>query len=346
MSSINTNGINVNYPVPGENNSSQGFRDNFASIKTNLNAASSEITDLQTKVVVKQGLSNSAVNNDMGNTLISNAAIRGFRATTHNLGNALSGTVLIDVQSGDVQYGTVVGNVSLQFGGWAPTGTQSNVELQLSVSNSAAVISFPTEMVNSNNNFGVTSLENYALAGNTTATVTVPHGISQLDYRLSSTDCGSTILIEPYNRPRIIKQVQARTPSPVGFKGDVAGDVSVDSTYMYVCTSSYNATISNAISNAAAATGNTISFTAPHSLVGPTDLNIPVIFTGTTFGGVQANVFYYVKTIPSTTSITISGTRSGGTAGSTFVVSNATGTMTATFYKGTTIWKRITLESW
>ena len=38
MSSINTNGINTNYPVPGVNNNSQGFRDNFAAIKTNLNA--------------------------------------------------------------------------------------------------------------------------------------------------------------------------------------------------------------------------------------------------------------------------------------------------------------------
>ena len=37
MSQINTNGINTNYPEPGTNNSSQGFRDNFAQIRTNLN---------------------------------------------------------------------------------------------------------------------------------------------------------------------------------------------------------------------------------------------------------------------------------------------------------------------
>ena len=47
MSTINTNAINVNYPVPGVNNNSQGFRDNFASIVTNLNTAGNEITDLQ-----------------------------------------------------------------------------------------------------------------------------------------------------------------------------------------------------------------------------------------------------------------------------------------------------------
>ena len=50
-SQINTNGINVNYPVPGENNTSQGFRDNFAQIRNNLNTGAAEITDLQNNVV-------------------------------------------------------------------------------------------------------------------------------------------------------------------------------------------------------------------------------------------------------------------------------------------------------
>ena len=49
MSTINTNGINVNYPIPGQNNSTQGFRDNFSAIKTNINTAGQEITELQQK---------------------------------------------------------------------------------------------------------------------------------------------------------------------------------------------------------------------------------------------------------------------------------------------------------
>ena len=96
MSSINTNGINVNYPVPGVNNNSQGFRDNFAAIKTNLNTASTEITDLQNKVVLKQALTGTTLNNDMANALISNASTRSFRATMYNLGGDLSGIVSIN----------------------------------------------------------------------------------------------------------------------------------------------------------------------------------------------------------------------------------------------------------
>ena len=126
-SQINTNGIDVNFPVPGQNNSSQGFRDNFAQIKGQLNTGANEITDLQSKVVLKAALNNTILNNDMGNALISNAATSGFRSTTYNLGNALAGTVLVDVNRADVQYGAISGNVVLQFGNWSPTNTESNV---------------------------------------------------------------------------------------------------------------------------------------------------------------------------------------------------------------------------
>ena len=140
-----------------------------------------------------------------------------------------------------MQYGTIVSNVTLQFGGWAPTGTQSNVQLQLSVANANAVISFPTEVVNANNNFGVTTLENYAVAANV-ATVTIPAGVSQLDYNLSSLDCGNTITIEQYNRPRKATQIAIRTPANIGQQGDRAGTTCVDSTYLYVCTADYDGT--------------------------------------------------------------------------------------------------------
>ena len=206
-SSINTNSLNVNYPVPGVNNNSQGFRDNFATIKTNLDAAGNEITDLQNKVVLKQALANSTLNNDMANTLISNALTRSFRASSYNLGNALSGTVTIDVSQADVQYGNIAANTTLQFTNWSPTNTQSNLQLVLNVGN---------------------------------ATVTAPADITQLDYRFSTLDCGNTVIIEPFNRPRKAGQINTRTPANIGSVGDRAGTVCQDSTYLYVCTGTYD----------------------------------------------------------------------------------------------------------
>ena len=295
MSTINTNALDVNYPIPGVNNNSQGFRDNFASIKTNLNTAATEITDLQNKVVVKSALSGSSLNNDMANTLISNAATRSFRATTYNLGNSLSGTVLVDVSLGDVQYGTVAGNITFQFGNWAPTGTQSNVQLQLAISNANSFISFPTEMV-INENTGVTTLENFSnIAG--VATVSIPYNISQIDYRISTVDCGNSLLVEPYNRPRIDTQIQNnRLVPPTGFRGDVPGTVvaspSIDQLPI---------TISNA-ADYFTTTGNTTQLYT----------DMPITFSGTSCeASIAVGTTYYVRNVVSATTFSVSSTLGG-----------------------------------
>jgi hypothetical protein len=293
MSAMNTNGIDVNYPIPGQNNNSQGFRNNFASIKTNLDTASSEISDLQNKVVVKAALNNTVINNDMANTLISNASIRSFRETTYNLGNALAGTVLIDCSLGDIQYGTVAGDVSFEFGSWAPTNTKQTIQLNLSVSNAAAIINFPTEVVSSNNNFGLTTVENYggsAGAGN----ITIPNGVSQLNFTLSSVDCGNSISIEPQNRPRQTTQIQQRSPTPKGFQGDVVGTTCVDSGIVQL-------TVTNTYANDEILTTSTSTMY----------IDMPVVFTGTTFGGVTAGTAYYIAAIPSATNFTVATTTGG-----------------------------------
>jgi len=346
MSTINTNGINTNYPVPGQNQSSQGFRNNFSAIVTNLNVAATEITDLQNNVVLKSALANTTLNNNMANALISNAAVRSFRSTTYNLGNALAGTVLVNASLADVQYGTVAGNITLQFGSWAPTGTQQTIELQLAVSNANAVISFPSSVVSTNNNYGVTSLENYANVANI-ATVTVPYGVSQLNYTITTTDCGISLYITPTNRPFQTAEVQVRTPPPTGLPGDVEGTVAVDASYFYVCTGNYSATavgpktVTNTYSS-----NNEILLNNVTSLVA----NAPIIFQGTAIGGITANTVYYIKSVVTGNStITISNTRSTGSAGTTLVLTTAnTGSnlCTATSYNGSNIWTRTALTSW
>ena len=55
-SQINPNNIDGSYPVAGQPNNTQGFRDNFTNIKQNFQYAETEIDDLQNKVVLKQAL--------------------------------------------------------------------------------------------------------------------------------------------------------------------------------------------------------------------------------------------------------------------------------------------------
>lgn len=297
MSQINTNGIDVNYPVPGQNNSSQGFRDNFSQIKNNINTAATEITDLQNKAVLKAALNNSVLNNDMANVLISNASTSGFRATTYNLGNALAGTVLVDVNRADVQYGTVSGNVTFQFGGWAPTNTASNVALRLSIANANAVISLPSQCISSNNNYGVTLLENYSNISNT-ATLTAPANTEILEYSFSTLDCGNTITVAPLNRPYQATQVVTREISPTGEPGDVNGTIAVGPAAPQL-------TVTETID-----TGNYVIVANTASLF----VDMPVVFTGNTDdanSNIIAGDTYYVTDVANATAFTIS-TSAGG----------------------------------
>lgn len=258
MSAINTNGINTSYPVAGVNNNTQGFRDNFTSIKNNLTTAATELTDLQNKVIVKSALKGSSLNNDMANTMISNVLTKSFRASTYNLGNNISETQLVNVSAGDVQYGTIVGNTSLTFGGWAPDGTQSNVEVIFNIDANAAgsVITLPSTKIGTElqptegMTLSVKTLENYDSSNNFvgpptadatfTNTLTIPYGVNKLHYVFSSTDCGTTIEVTPVDRPRKAASVVTRTPTGIGEVGDTTGSVCMDGSNYYICVADYD----------------------------------------------------------------------------------------------------------
>ena len=258
MSAINTNGINTSYPVAGVNNNTQGFRDNFTSIKNNLTTAATELTDLQNKVIVKSALKGSSLNNDMANTMISNVLTKSFRASTYNLGNNISETQLLNVSAGDVQYGTIVGNTTLTFGGWAPDGTQSNVEVIFNIDANAAgsVITLPSTKIGTElqptegMTLSVKTLENYDSSNNFvgpptadatfTNTLTIPYGVNKLHYVFSSTDCGTTIEVTPVDRPRKAASVVTRTPTSIGQVGDTTGSVCMDGSNYYICVADYD----------------------------------------------------------------------------------------------------------
>jgi hypothetical protein len=251
----------------------------------------------------------------MANTVISNAVTRAFRASTYNLGNALSGSVIVNASIGDIQIGTVSANTSIQFGGWAPSGTQSNVELHLAFSNTAAVLSFPSTVTVSNNT-GAATIENYSVLGQTIQ-VTVPANTTALSYRFSTTDCGNTVTIEPINRSRKSTQIIERTPPVTGVLGDTVGTVCVDPTptASIVTCSSANSAYDYITCN------NTNGFY----------LDMPIVFTGASFeANIIAGTTYYVRSIPSNTTFTLSA-KPGNIAGPGAIINldGNTGTMYA-----------------
>jgi len=257
-SSINAGTINANYPVPGVNNSSQGFRDNFLATKNNFAAAASEISDLQAKAVLKSGLgtTGTAPNNDMANTLISNALTQGFRQTTYNLGTNLNGadTVTVDLKNGDYQYGVIAANsnIALAFAGWAPAGTYSQVIVALSVTDSNSYIALPNNVSGT----GVYTLENYDPIN---GILNAPYGVTELTYIFSTSDCGQTIDVTPFNRPRRTQQIVTRPGDSgnvfrlTGQPGDEIGTIVYSTAFtnngLLICTGNY--TVANATANVA-----------------------------------------------------------------------------------------------
>lgn len=260
MSSINTSAINTAYPVPGVNNSTQGFRDNFTSIKNNLDTAKTELDDLQSKVLVKSALSGKTLDNNMAGALISNASIKGFRQPIYNLGAELSGELLIDVTKGDVQYGVITGDTTLSFAGWATTGTLCSVQLNLTIATNPNgyhipyVLYFPSSRFNSQvvltsgMDATVSLLENYGADGNPAAGATVtnqisaPAGVTELHLKFSTVNCGTTISVFPVNRNQAASYMNLRLPSNIGAPGDFPGAVCTDGYDIYMCIATYDGT--------------------------------------------------------------------------------------------------------
>ena len=107
-SNIDNTSIDATYPIAGQDNDSQGFRNNFSTIKNNFTAAKSEIEDLQTNTA-KLNASNDFLGNDLtGGNLVSN---------TEKLyaGGTIVAPQNVSFANGNFQTFTIGGNITLTF---------------------------------------------------------------------------------------------------------------------------------------------------------------------------------------------------------------------------------------
>jgi hypothetical protein len=96
VSSIVFGSINENFPAAGQDNDSQGFRDNFARIKTALGTAQTEITYLNTNAVDR------TKNNDLGNNTLSNLILKNHGVRSESAVSSAAAVSIITF--GDFQY--------------------------------------------------------------------------------------------------------------------------------------------------------------------------------------------------------------------------------------------------
>ena len=117
-SSINPNNIDGNYPVAGQDNDSQGFRDNFTNIKNNLTFSKSEIEDLQSKAILSSALTGgSTPTNDMNGTVLLGAQLQNTTLKKAEF-TASTGSVTVNYNLGHVHYVTTTGSISLAIANW------------------------------------------------------------------------------------------------------------------------------------------------------------------------------------------------------------------------------------
>jgi len=132
-SNINPFNIDGSFPVAGQDNSSQGFRDNFTNIRNNLGYAKSEIEDLQNKAILKSGLTGTSVSNDMAGTVLYQPTLKSYFETVYNQ-SLVSGAVAISYTNGNVQKIITDGDCTLAFDGWPSSGLLGKITVWVSVS--------------------------------------------------------------------------------------------------------------------------------------------------------------------------------------------------------------------
>lgn len=128
-SQINTTNIDENFPVAGQDNDSQGFRDNFATIKNNFDFASSEISDLQDSTA-KVDQNNNFNFNDIINANI-DASVYTLKAET-----AITASQNINWDNGSYQIFRVEDpapqtSITLTLAEWPATGTYAVTRVAL-----------------------------------------------------------------------------------------------------------------------------------------------------------------------------------------------------------------------
>jgi hypothetical protein len=227
-SNINPNNLDTSFPIAGQDNDSQGFRDNFTNTKTNFEFAKDEINDLQNNVILKGPLPGVPVNNDLNGAIIKAAQLQDMRNTVVSIGTITSPTVTINVQAAPYYKMITNGDVEIVFENFAPIGTQSTVRLEIETGPGGDSITLPGEV-----SIGLEGVENIV------GSVITPPISSVTIYEFSSSAADSEISISELT-PRRQVPLQAVPAASVGAAGDKAGMVAADVSYIYVCTTDYD----------------------------------------------------------------------------------------------------------
>ena len=186
-SNINPTNIDGSYPIAGQDNDSQGFRDNFTNIKTNLQYAKTELEDLQNKVVLKSALTGTALNNDLNNALLYRPQLKSASLNFREFPGNQS-LVTVSFLDAMVQRINTGGPLTINLADFPAAGVWGSVKIWLHVvfgiNQTTAQVNWPASVT-----MGVALLDNFS---NNQMTFTAA---GDYLYELSTADAGSSFWI-------------------------------------------------------------------------------------------------------------------------------------------------------
>jgi hypothetical protein len=170
--------IDATYPKAGQDNSSQGFRDNFSAIKTNFTEAVTEIVTLQSN---KANLDKAS---DFVDNEVTRAKFKDTSETVYAHGTA-GGAIALNHTNGHYQTLTTNATVTLSFTNWPATATLGRIILDITYASTAHTITIPATVLVSGNVSG---------GDGSSDTITCPTSGRYL-YEFLTSDNGTTILM-------------------------------------------------------------------------------------------------------------------------------------------------------
>lgn len=287
-SRVNPNTVNPNFPLPGQDNDSRGFRDNFSAIRDNFIYLRDELDDIQSKVILKSPLTGQTTASNNFSSNVSKLVDVGLNSEYYVLNSRTGvGTVSLNYAVGNNYYITTAGDTTLQISGW-PTGDLGIMRVWFNVTSQYHRIMFPNVQY-----VGTGTIQGW------NSRVLTFRSAGIYGFNLYSPNGGNTVLIEDISRPN---RVENRTPPVIGQPGDVIGSTATDANYFYVCVGNYdgatgiwkrvslspmaNVDLSISANTTSVGEGQTVTFTV-------TTTNIPdnTMLYWTTTGNVNANDF-------------------------------------------------------
>ena len=191
-SNISDTGISADFPIAGQDNDSQGFRDNFATTVANFAAAKAEIEALQTNGAVKN-----ADNNFLGNT-INNANFQNTTETGYVAGATVNTSQNINLDNGAYQEFTVGADITLTLSNWSSTVARTGrVRLHIKSDQAAGSSTNRTITFASNAGGGTLKTHNGWPTSDLTFAIGAPAGASTYyAFEFVSYDSGATVWAE------------------------------------------------------------------------------------------------------------------------------------------------------